>query len=188
VDCDTGGEIALYLIYKCVRGDIWYYVRAEGIVKYLLAFFERFCVKVIADFSGCLHFRHAYELGGIAFSASMVWAQIMPFIALQFFEGSNKDALSIILACSATVWLVLNIVFFRTINLSYLNTFFGTMTGPQYACELFLMAGFEENIKFKTAFKKNLTFTKSITKEVKEWVANNMTDGRWTTRTGSRST
>jgi len=45
-------------------------------------------------------------MGGIAFSASMVWAKIMPFVALLFFEGSNKDALSIILACSAKLWLL----------------------------------------------------------------------------------
>jgi len=119
----VGGEIALYYMAKCLRGDIWYFVGAEGIINYIMAFFPRLCTKVIADFSGCLHLRHAYELGGIAFSASMLWAQIMPFVALQFFEGSNKDALTIILACSATLWLFFNFVFFRTINKSYYNTF-----------------------------------------------------------------
>ena len=166
----------MYLIYKCVRGDIWYYVRAEGIVKYLLAFFERFCVKVIADFSGCLHFRHADELCGIGFSASMLWAQIMPFVALQFFEGSNKDALSTILVCSATLWLLMNIVFFRTINKSYYNTFFGTMTAPQYTCEVFLKSNADAT-KFDFAFETRLQYTRSIDAEVKEWVANNI--DRW---------
>jgi len=124
----VGGEIALFFLYKFVRGDIWYWVRAEGILNYFMAFFMRLCAKIITDFSGCLHFRHAYEMCGIAFSASMVWAQIMPFVALLFFEGSNKDALTTILACSAALWLVLNIVFFCTINLNYMNTFFGTAT------------------------------------------------------------
>jgi len=116
-------------------------------------------------------------MGGIAFSASMLWAQIMLFVALQFFEGSNKEALTTILVCSATLWLLLNIVFFRTINLNYLNTFFGTMTAPQYACELFLSASSEDSIKFKVAFKKRLQLTKSIKANVKEWVANNI--DRW---------
>ena len=89
----VGGEFALYWLAKCARGDIWYWVRAEGIMTYINAFFCRLCVKVIADFSSCLHMRHSYEMGGIAFSASMVWAQIMPFVALLFFKGYNKDAL-----------------------------------------------------------------------------------------------
>ena len=161
---------------KCVRGDIWYYIRLEGIVKYISAFVPRLASKVIADFSGCLHMRHAYEMGGIAFSASMVWAQIMPFVALQFYEGSNKDALTTILACSASLWLLFNIVFFRTINKSYYNTFFGTMTGPQYACKVFLKSN-DDTVKFYFAFETLLQYTKSIEAEVKEWVANNI--DRW---------
>ena len=142
-------------------------------MKYFNAFLVRFGAKVIVDFSGCLHVRHPYEMGGIAFSASMVWAQIMPFVALLFFEGSNKDALTIILACSATLWLLLNIVFFRTINKSFYNTFFGTMTAPQYTCEVFLKSN-DDAIKFEFAFETRLQYTKSIEAEVKEWVANNI--------------
>ena len=98
----------------------------------------------------------------------------MPFIALQFFDGDMKETITIMLVCSATLWLLLNIGFFCTIDLSYLNTFFGTMTAPQYACELFLSASSEDIIKFKVAFRKNLRFTKSIEAEAKEWVANNI--------------
>jgi len=133
-------------------------------------------VKVIAYFSGCLYLRYAYEMGGIAFSASMVWAQIMPFVALQFFEGDKKETITIMLLGSFILWLLLNFVFFCLIDLSYLNTFFGTQTAPQYACELFLTSS-EDQIKFKTAFKKNLRLTKSINKEVKEWVTANIE--RW---------
>jgi len=39
---------------------------------------------------------------------------------------------------------------------------------------MFLSASSEDSVKFKTAFKKNLRFTKSIEAEVKEWVANNI--------------
>ena len=173
----TDGEIALFFMVKCLRGDIWYWPRTEGIMNYLLAFLPRLAGKIIADFSGCLHFRHAYEMRGIAFSASMVWAQIMPFVALQFFEGSNKEALSIILFCSTTLWLVLNVVFFCTIDLSYLNTFFGSMTAPQYTCEVFLATTTDDATKFDFTFETRLQYTKSINKEVKEWVADNI--DRW---------
>ena len=133
----VGGEVALFFMFKCIRGDIWYWTPATGVLTYIVAFFGRIVGKVIADFSGCLHFRYAYEMGGIALSVSMMWAQIMPFVALQFYEGGNKDALTTILVCSFALWLLLNFDFFCTIDLSYLNMFFGTMTAPQYACELF---------------------------------------------------
>jgi len=100
----------------------------------------------------------------------------MPFVTLQFYEGSNKDALTTILVCSATLWLILNIFFFRTINKSYFNTFFETMTGLQYTCEVFLKSK-EDATKFEFAFETRLQYTKSIEAEVKEWVANNI--DRW---------
>jgi len=67
----------------------------------------------------------------------------------------------------------LNIVFFRTINKSYYNTFFGAMTGPQYTCDVFLKSN-DDVIKFDFAFETRLQYTKSIEAEVKEWVANNI--------------
>jgi len=81
----------------------------------------------------------------------------MPFIALQYFEGSNKDALTTILACSATLWLLLNIFFFRTINKSYYNTFFGTMTAPKYTCEVFLKSK-DDATKFEFTFETRLQY------------------------------
>jgi len=54
---------------------------------------------VIADFSGCIHYRHPMEMGGLAFSLSMLWAQIFPFVALIFFkDNDNKEAITIFLA------------------------------------------------------------------------------------------
>ena len=70
----------------------------------------------------------------------------------------------------------MNIVFFCTINLSYLNTFFGTLTGPQYTCEVYSKSK-EDATKFDFVFETRLQYTKSIEVKVKEWVANNI--DRW---------
>ena len=125
----VGGEVLLYLIFKVLRNDISYWIRIEGGSAILLAFFERTLAKVVLDFTGCLHFRHPYEVGGVAFTTGLVWAQVSPFVALQFYEGSNeeeKDALTLFLVGSLGLWLLLNVMFFCTINLKYLNTFIGT--------------------------------------------------------------
>ena len=134
-------------------------------------------LEVIVDFTGCLHFRHPYELGGLGFIISMIWAQVFPFVALQYFDGEMKDTMTGFLAISFAAWLVLNIIFFCSIDLSYLNTFFGTKTAPQYTCELFLTSK-EDYSKFRAVFKNRNDYTKSIHGKVKEWVAENIDQWR----------
>jgi len=72
---------------------------------------------------------------------------------------------------------VLNIIFFCTIDLSYLNTFFGSVTAPQYTCELYL-TGKGDFQKFDAIFTNRIDYTKSIHGEVKEWVAANIDQWR----------
>jgi len=118
-------------------------------------------------------------MGGLAFSMSMVWAQAFPFVALQFYEEGDtisKEAITLILVGSYGAWLLLNIAFFCTIDLSYLGTFFGTKTAPQYTCEVFL-EGTDDAQKFSTAFETKLHFMKAVNSEVREWIAANI--DRW---------
>ena len=63
-----------------------HWVPVEGPFGVIFSFVERVVVKVIVDFSGCLAFRHPGELGGTAFSLSLLWAQAMPFLALLMFQ------------------------------------------------------------------------------------------------------
>jgi len=141
------------------------------------SFFARVVAKIVVDFTGCIHFRHPYDLGGVAFTMSIVWAQVFPFVALQFYEGSDeegKDALKLFLVGCLGLWLLLNVTFFCTIDLNYLNTFIGTLTAPQYTCELFSSSE-EESSKFCAAFGNRLSYTKHIHEQVKVWVAANIT-------------
>ena len=69
----VGGEILLFLAWKLLRGDFLYWVRVDGVVGVILSFLLRVLAKVIVDFTGCVHFRHPFELGGAAFTTSMVW-------------------------------------------------------------------------------------------------------------------
>ena len=52
------GEMTFYLAWKIFRRDFFYWVRVEGQLAFLLACLERIVVKIIVDFSGCLHMRH----------------------------------------------------------------------------------------------------------------------------------
>jgi len=56
----VGGEIFLYLALKVLRGDFFWWMKVDGALAIVGSFFERIIVKVIADYTGCLHFRHPY--------------------------------------------------------------------------------------------------------------------------------
>jgi len=62
-----GGEVALYLIYKIARNDYYTWILLDGAAAIIQSFINRALVMVIVAFSGCLHMRHPYELGGVAF-------------------------------------------------------------------------------------------------------------------------
>jgi len=111
-----------------------YWARVDGVLSIVVAFAARIIVKLIVDFSGCIHFRHPFEMGGLGFSTAILWSQIFPFVALSFYEESTDDIKSnvmLFLVCSFTLWLILSIAFFCTIDLKYIFTFFTTKTAPQ---------------------------------------------------------
>jgi len=99
----------------------------------------------------------------------MIWAQAFPFVALQYYDGEMKYIMTVFLGMSFTAWLMLNIIFFCTIDLSYLNTFIGTKTASQYTCELYL-TGQDDFQKFDAIFTNRIQYTKRIHEEVKLWV------------------
>ena len=173
----VGGEIGLYLVYKILRQDFHWWPQLLGMSGLIISFFQRICVKIIVDFTGCIHMRHPYEMGGLGFTLSILWAQAFPFVALQYFDGDSKDIMTGFFGVSFMAWLMLNIIFFCTIDLSYMNTFFGTKTASQYTCELYLTSK-DDSQKFDAIFTNRINYTKSIHGEVKEWVAANIDQWR----------
>jgi len=122
---------------------------------------------------GCIHLRHSYELGGAAYCASMIWAQIMPFVALGWYEGDNKEQLQTSLFICFGLWLVLNGLFFASIESSFVGTFFGTKTAPQYTVELFRNSE-DDASKFDAAFDNRRSYIVECEDEVKEWLRENI--------------
>ena len=102
----------------------------------------------------------------------MIWAQIMPFVALSFYEGRNKEQLQILLLVSVGTWLVLNGLFFAAIDRSYMHTFFGTKTAPQYTVELFRTSTLD-NAKFRACFTNTRSYIAECEDEVRAWMEQN---------------
>jgi len=161
------------MLFKILRRDFWYWLRVEGVLSIALAGLERTLVKVVADFTGCVHFRHPFEMGGAAYSLSMVWAQIMPFLALRWYEGDNKEELRLLLGVNFTVWVVLNGFFFLSIEKRFVKTFFTRTTAPQYTVQLFLTSE-DDASKFDAAFDNRASYIKKCEGEVRGWVSVNI--------------
>ena len=66
--------------------------------------------------------------------------------------------------------MVLNVIFFCTINLIFVNTFFSTTTGAEYTC-LWYHEAKDDATKFYSVFTSRIAYTKRIHLEVKEFVA-----------------
>ena len=69
--------------------------------------------------------------------------------------------------------MVLNGLFFCSIERSFVGTFFGTKTGPQYTVELFRKSS-TDKAKFRACFKNTRSYINGIEGEVKEWLRENI--------------
>ena len=157
------GEMVLYFAFKILRGDWMYWLPIEGFLSgHLVTLLARIITKSLVDFTGCLQFRHPSELGGCAFAASMLWAQVFPFVALHI-GGSRDSYLDSDTAATAKIfflgilvsWTLLVVAFCFTINQSFLSTFYDMKTGPESVCERFIESEIDEN-KFDAAFMNRL--------------------------------
>ena len=116
----------------------------------------------------------------------------MPFVALQMYEESpaedkigedkigedkiGKESIFLVLVCCFCAWLVLTVMFFCHIDLSYAPTFFGMQTAPQL-CVSSYKDTTEDSKKFWWVFGSRIAYSRSIHDDVKTWVANNIV--RW---------
>ena len=102
----------------------------------------------------------------------------MPFLALQLYqyEQDDKDTrkhLLYLLVFNALAWVLSNVLFFCTIDLSFLNTFVSLETASQTVIKNFREST-DESVKFFWAFEFQKSYTKPIKAELKEWVENNI--------------
>ena len=120
-------------------------------------------------------------MGGTAFTLNMLWAQVMPFVALQLkWEDEDeedreaKDSIAIFLACSCGAWVLSYAVFiFCAIDSSFINTFFGTMTASQFAIASYRDSQTDSQ-RYWWVFQSCLSYTEPIHDEVKMWISDNI--------------
>jgi hypothetical protein len=69
------GDFVVPVAYKALKRDVHYWPPRSGVPLSLLV---RFCVKVFADSTSCVHLRHPFDLGGLYYCLNVFLGQALP--------------------------------------------------------------------------------------------------------------
>ena len=86
-----GADMFFYLAVKVLRRDFAYWPQLYGLTGFAAACLGRVAVKLVADFTSCVQFRHPYEVGGLPFTLNMLTPLIGMSALLALLE---EDALN----------------------------------------------------------------------------------------------
>lgn len=75
-------NIELFIIVKIIRRDFFYFLYLTGWVRVLSSSMERFCVKILLDFTLMIHLRSPAEAGGFAFLMSLLFSLSASFVSI----------------------------------------------------------------------------------------------------------
>jgi len=142
-----GGEMVAYLIFKVVRGDFRYWVPVPQGTSLAGSLITRVVVKVTCDFTGFLHARHPYEMGGFYWLLNMVLTQTSVFGAIKLKEDYGwgdevaergkrfvkDDQYFQIASAELALWLVAMMGLLLASEKDYRFTFYSLRTAKQYS-------------------------------------------------------
>ena len=84
-------DMVVYLSYKFVRNDLYYWVPFQGWKGVLVSSTCRVAVKFITDFTSSVHYRHSYELGGAYWTFNLILAIVASFASAEFYIRSMGE-------------------------------------------------------------------------------------------------
>ncbi|GMH92398.1 hypothetical protein TL16_g12337 [Triparma laevis f. inornata] len=138
-------DMFLFLCYKLARRDMNCWLPMEdNIGSKTLFIFLRMMVKLIVDFTGCVQFRHPFELGGLYYSINLFTPLIGLGLLLAFvdmggaFNDSVVKTLSNFTLLLGAGLVLLAALFLLLMSKKYRHTFFSVETGKQMTMRTFL--------------------------------------------------
>jgi len=135
-------------------------------------------MKIVADFTGILHARHPYEMGGAYWLFNMFYTQIMLFVAVWL--GSNtdnqevehlllgKDRLWIVTTCLFLLWVFSLTILLVSCERGFIHTFFQLTRAWEYNRAMFDTGDDEYRMYIFTDHESYFMWYKG---EVKEWLS-----------------
>jgi len=118
--------LSFFFLFKVVRGDFLYFPPLENPLHYMVSTLMRSVTFLIADFTGMIHLRHPYEVGGFMFTSILALNQVSLhlIIYLRFnFAWTDKPSES-----------VFSLEHYRYIAFGLSSLFVGSYSGLIYFC------------------------------------------------------
>ena len=170
------GDVALYLLQKVAKGDFRYWIPVDGAMGLLMSLVIRVLGKTIVDFTGLIHFRHPYEMGGLYWTGNMFLALLASFGSVWVYLQSGKDEVRegeawALVGYMGGAWAITFGLFLLLMKKEYRGTFYTAMSGTQFTMNFFLR-GIDDEQKSKVV-RCNKPHWVPIRDEVKTWVLGN---------------
>ena len=171
-------EVGIYLLYKVLRKDFRYFLPLPQGTSIASSLLTRIAMKIVADFTGILHARHPYEMGGAYWLFNMFYTQIMLFVAVWL--GSNtdnqevehlllgKDRLWIVTTCLFLLWVFSLTILLVSCERGFIHTFFQLTRAWEYNRAMFDTGDDEYRMYIFTDHESYFMWYKG---EVKEWLS-----------------
>jgi hypothetical protein len=168
-----GCDVGLYLLYKIARRDFLYWTPNAGVGISLLG---RFSVKLLVDFSACVHFRNPVDFGGGYWLFNAVMSQVSCFASLVLYDLYYVSDAKIdgsflygIVGALGLVWLLSFGTFLLIIKREYCRTFVSLQSGSDYIVSYFRDNAANEARRIEIFFNNERMWC-SIRPAVKAWV------------------
>jgi hypothetical protein len=172
--------MALYFAQKILRKDFIYWVPGlTGAPRVLLSGMSRVLVKIVVDYTGVVHFRHSFELGGAYWTASVLLALGVSFAIVRWYfsvvpaeeQVMEEDAAWRIVTALSASWVAAFAAFLYVIDERFRHTFYSTQRGYELTCAHFL-EGEDDEAKMRV-FQHNEAQYTSIYEELRAFVLEN---------------
>ena len=171
-----GAEMVAFMMIKVIRRDFIWWLPLGPVLSVSISCLNRIIIKFISDFTGMIHLRHPYEIGGFLFSFNMLYTQISLFaviLAQNNLSNSSDDSLYgdfyIYVACFLSGLWVLSyggVLFFCMP--AYRHTFYATTTIRKFQKKRFTSGDDATKIKILTTTHESTW--KDFKDEMKSWL------------------
>ena len=172
-----GGEVGIYLLYKVLRKDFRYFLPLPLGTSIAVSLLMRVAVKLITDFTGMLHARHPYEMGGFYWMFNMFYTQVMLFVVVNVRRSNNSEEaenlfitgerLWTLAVWLSSLWFVAVAVLLLYCEKGFKHTFFQLTRAWEYNKSLFDTGDDEYRMYIFTDHQAYYMWYKE---EIKEWL------------------
>ncbi|GMI01553.1 hypothetical protein TrLO_g10206 [Triparma laevis f. longispina] len=168
-----GLDVGFFVLYKVLRGDFIYWIPVSEIsLQLIVALGFRLVCKFVTDFTGCVHYRHPYELGGMYYSVNFFQPLLvlvgLVLVDMEGISGETTELAGGLVGMLGPMLVCLVVVFFLSIDKKYLGTFFSTETGAQMTQRIFLTS--DSDLVKSQIFKYHRRHWVGVKVEIGEWL------------------